>query len=971
MPRPRPIGRKPRSGHEKIETRLQRRSANGASAGLEASDFVQVGSNGLGDPQNSYAFSMAWFNDCLYVGTARNLFALIGASPPKHAAALKPWPVPQPKDIFTTDLRAQIWRYSADERLRNRWCRVYRSPLVHGSNGDRTPRDIGYRNMAVFRRPDDRRALYVATASSNTRGPGAHILRYTESDDVVAVSKPGFGDQNVSTFRTLTGFNGRLYSSPTGDGRAWNAASHPSVYETDNPMRGRWRRVSLPNFGDFTNDALYSMAAFNDHLYVGTLNPTSGYQVWKTPAKGTPYKWTKVVDGGAGRGNFNEAVVTMCLFKGALYVGSGVSNGGYDRTYQIGPAAGEVIRIHPDDSWDLVVGEARDTADGYKFPLSGMGPGFDNPFAGYIWSMAAHDGWLYVGTFDSAIFTLWADPQRQSLDQRIKLRLMGVENFVQERAGFELWRSNDGIHWTSVTQNGFGNPYNYGVRTMMSTPIGLFIGTANPFGPEVATKLASGWRYLPNPQGGAEVWLGLTQRPHQNADASTAVAKSGPTRGDPIFISDSEPLVRRSGGPLLNNPGPGRDFARTILTTPIEEIEGVWRTAALQATDASFKYHLIRLLSAVARRAMVSVPSPDKIPQWALEMRRWEGNLSGGASQRAGIEAFVASRNYHLASARREKFRWSLAESPMEKAASWKKYRQHLKNAQRASRRLRRALIRNRRDLMKNAPSNGDQVANSSLAAHINNFYDRKIYDNLPFDWLGDNNFVNFGFWFSDTRTRREASENLMEQILAYIPRKKGKILDVACGKGATTKYLLNYYRPQDLTAINISETQLEICRQNVPRCKFFKMDATKLSFADDSFDAVISVEAAFHFNTREQFLREAYRVLRPGGHLVLSDILFTKQAEWLSPLFVFENHLETLDQYEALLRHVGFEDVKVNDVTRQTWEAHLEYLMRYLNEKLQTGEITVHKFKMLMRNTLLVQVPSLRFYVLVGARKP
>src|SRR3954454_16491416 len=98
------------------------------------------------------------------------------------------------------------------------------------------------------------------------------------------------------------------------------------------------------------------MAAFDDHLYVGTHNPFRGFQVWKTRGGEKPYTWERVVTDGAHRGNLNEVAISMVPFKGALYVGSGIQNGGFDRTYQIGPAAPELIRIHPDGTWDLIVG---------------------------------------------------------------------------------------------------------------------------------------------------------------------------------------------------------------------------------------------------------------------------------------------------------------------------------------------------------------------------------------------------------------------------------------------------------------------------------------------------------------------------------------------------------------------------------------------------------------------------------------
>ena len=59
-----------------------------------------------------------------------------------------------------------------------------------------------------------------------------------------------------------------------------------------------------------------------------------------------------------------------------------------------------------------------------------------------------------------------------------------------------------------VNRQGFGNPYNYGLRTLVSTPHGFFLGTANPFGPRVAVRRGDQWRYEDNPQGGLEIWLG-------------------------------------------------------------------------------------------------------------------------------------------------------------------------------------------------------------------------------------------------------------------------------------------------------------------------------------------------------------------------------------------------------------------------------------------------------------------------------
>ena len=148
-------------------------------------------------------------------------------------------------------------------------------------------------------------------------------------------------------------------------------------------------------------------------LLFSATDGTSGFELWRSDCEGNaPYRWIKVIEKGAYRGPENQSVATMAVFNGALYMGTGIQNGGYDRTNNIGPAGAEVIRVNADDTWDLIVGESRMTPVGRKEALSALQPGFGNMFNGYIWSMAEHDGWLYVGTMDSVIWVEWLDLAR-------------------------------------------------------------------------------------------------------------------------------------------------------------------------------------------------------------------------------------------------------------------------------------------------------------------------------------------------------------------------------------------------------------------------------------------------------------------------------------------------------------------------------------------------------------------------------
>ena len=198
--------------------------------------------------------------------------------------------------------------------------------------------------------------------------------------------------------------------------------------------------------------------------------------------------------------------------------------------------------------------------------------------------------------------------------------------------------------------------------------------------------------------------------------------------------------------------------------------------------------------------------------------------------------------------------------------------------------------------------------------------YDRALVSANYRRYFEDSGFYNFGYWDSGAKSQREASEALVDELVGRISNRAGRILDVACGPGASTRRLLRYYAPDQVTGINISENQLAAARERAPGCTFLLMDAAQLGFADDQFDAVMCVEAAFHFNTRERFLREVLRVLKPGGSLVLTDMLF---RGFLKPIGDFgqvppANFVQNIADYGTRLEAAGFESVEVEDATER-----------------------------------------------------
>jgi MPBQ/MSBQ methyltransferase len=255
--------------------------------------------------------------------------------------------------------------------------------------------------------------------------------------------------------------------------------------------------------------------------------------------------------------------------------------------------------------------------------------------------------------------------------------------------------------------------------------------------------------------------------------------------------------------------------------------------------------------------------------------------------------------------------------------------------------------------------------------AQIVSRYDGLMFHPIFREYFGGSDFANFGYWDDTTADQKQACERLMERLLAFLPADGvGDLLDVACGKGETTRCVARRWPETRLTGINLSDRQLAACRANLPGATFLKMDAARLDFPDASFDAVLCVEAAFHFNTRERFLREAQRVLRPGGQVLLADILGTRDTERSRPLRSAANYLEDPTAYAALLRDTGFTAaVEVEDATAACWKGCYRSFTRFVHEQYLCGAIDRELLRVALEPTYR-RVAEIRYYVLAAARK-
>lgn len=574
--------------------------------GLTIKNFRKIAPNGFGDPHNAYPHSMAWFKNHLYVGTTRANLINRGVGQEREWIG-EVWPVKLPESVWDIDLRAQIWRFNPETE---EWRKVFTAPWVTGKSGFNVPLSWGFRSMAVYQgKSDTAPALYVPTWATHER-PGSVMLRSVDGLNFEIVSEPGFGfgDPLPRVMRGLLVFKDRLFASPAGNPRFRepNTAARMRIMVSSDPAQGEWQEACEPHFGDLNNLTAFQMRIFNDHLYAGTLNLREGFQIWKTDARGDPpFRWTKVISNGAYRGNANEIAMTFCPFRNQLYVGTAIQGGGIDLENKIGPAGAELIRINPDDSWDLIIGEPRNTPEGLKVPLSGLGPGAGNIFVGYYWCMCEHEGYLYLGDAVWSPFFNYAPRKNWPASRHLYLNDKRLEMFMQSRGGCDLWRSPDGVHWTPVTLNGFGNWFNIGVRNMMSLPQGLFVGVANSFGGEVAVKRSAGWVYEPNQKGGLEIWLGNRHYPmHVGTESQKASVPTDAGAGKRVYE-----VVEKISRPSLE------DLRSEFYGNSGFSLVGFW-SEGLKGAQLACENLVDELLAFIRSSALYNLRYQDKKTAW-------------------------------------------------------------------------------------------------------------------------------------------------------------------------------------------------------------------------------------------------------------------------------------------------------------------------------------------------------------------
>jgi tocopherol O-methyltransferase len=208
--------------------------------------------------------------------------------------------------------------------------------------------------------------------------------------------------------------------------------------------------------------------------------------------------------------------------------------------------------------------------------------------------------------------------------------------------------------------------------------------------------------------------------------------------------------------------------------------------------------------------------------------------------------------------------------------------------------------------------------------------------------WLYGQN-MHYGYWTKDTATLRQATRKFNDVLIekAGIIR-DDVVLDAGCGVGGASIYLAKKTGCRAV-GITLCKHQVDSAYKNAKKegvshlVDFYEMDYLHTTFGDGTFSVVWGLESICYAESKEQFARESFRLLKDNGRMIVADGFSSRQQyegrdkrlmqRWLDGWIV--NSLDTPADWKNHAQTAGFARSEYQNVTQQVMpSAKLLYLV-------------------------------------------
>jgi tocopherol O-methyltransferase len=193
---------------------------------------------------------------------------------------------------------------------------------------------------------------------------------------------------------------------------------------------------------------------------------------------------------------------------------------------------------------------------------------------------------------------------------------------------------------------------------------------------------------------------------------------------------------------------------------------------------------------------------------------------------------------------------------------------------------------------------------------------------------------MHHGYWETPTtvKDRYQAQVDLIDELLHWADvGQPQRILDVGCGIGGSSLYLAQKYQAT-VSGITLSPQQAKRATQRAEtqglsqQVSFAVADALALPYADNSFDLIWSLESGEHMADKQRFLAECWRVLQPGGRLIMATwchregVLTPKEQRALQKIYkvYYLPYILSISNYVDILQDLQFQGITSTDWSTQ-----------------------------------------------------
>ena len=158
---------------------------------------------------------------------------------------------------------------------------------------------------------------------------------------------------------------------------------------------------------------------------------------------------------------------------------------------------------------------------------------------------------------------------------------------------------------------------------------------------------------------------------------------------------------------------------------------------------------------------------------------------------------------------------------------------------------------------------------------------------------------IHFGYFEEGDKSLSQAILKMNDQSLRHTDLDENSVvLDAGCGYAGTAMYIAEKKKSR-IEAITIVDEQVDTAKRVIkgkgldPYIRVTNQDFTKTEFEANTFDVVYGIESVCHAFDKRDFLKEAYRVLKPNGVLLILDGYYCREKETYT-----EKELRTLDRF-------------------------------------------------------------------------